>query len=97
MAMGQEEWGNGDDQLNDCNGATSIAIAMALGQGHWGRSNMSNRSKSNCNGEWAINGDGDVYVLFQGPMSCIVVDKIVQNVWAANIRDFVPANRTYMF
>jgi hypothetical protein len=54
-ATGQLGNGDGDDQLIDWNGATA-----ALGQGPWGRSN---RSKSNFNREWAINGDGDVYFL----------------------------------
>jgi hypothetical protein len=35
---------------------------------------------------------GDVYVLLQGSMSCIVVDENVQNVWTATIREVGPAN-----
>jgi hypothetical protein len=40
--------------------------------------------------------DGDVYVLFRGSMSWIVVDKNVQNVWTAMIHDVVPRNKTGM-
>jgi hypothetical protein len=39
---------------------------------------------------------GDVYIFLQGPMSWIVVDKNVQNVWTAMIHEFGPRNKTGM-
>jgi hypothetical protein len=44
--MGQQQQGNGDgdDRSIDYNRTMATAIAMAPGQGHWGRSNRSNRS-----------------------------------------------------
>jgi hypothetical protein len=39
---------------------------------------------------------GDVYVLFRGSMSWIVVDKNVQNVWMAMFYEVVPRNKTCM-
>jgi hypothetical protein len=49
--MGQQQRGNGDgdDRSIDYNGTMATAIAMAPGQGHWGRSNRSNR---NAMGQW---------------------------------------------
>jgi hypothetical protein len=44
--MGQQQQGNGDgdDRSIDYNRTMATAIAMAPEQGHWGRSNRSNRS-----------------------------------------------------
>jgi hypothetical protein len=85
--------GNGDG------GDRSIAIAMAIGKEDWGN--------GNCNGtgamgqlqqqlQWQWGVGGDVYVLFRGSMSCIVVDENVQNVWTAILREVVPVNKTCM-
>jgi hypothetical protein len=47
-------------------------------------------------GQWQWGVCGNVYVLFRGSMSCIVVDENVQNMWTAIIREVGPANRTGM-
>jgi hypothetical protein len=51
-AMGQQRWGNGDgdDRL--------IAIAMAPGQGHWGRSNWGKSNRSSRR-QWQWGNDND--------------------------------------
>jgi hypothetical protein len=64
---------------------------MALG--HWGNRSRGNRTVI-AMGQRGVG--GDVYVLFRGSMSCIVVVENVQNVWTAIIREVVPANKTCM-
>jgi hypothetical protein len=94
MARGMGQLGNGDsnDQLIDCNGAMAIAIAMALGQGHWG----TGATDQCCNGNGATIDRMIVlsHVVLQRKTSTIVVDETVQNVWTANIREVLRSNRT---
>jgi hypothetical protein len=69
---------------------------MAMGQLHWGTGAGATATViTMAMGQWG--GGGDVYVLFRGSMSWIVVDKNVQNVWTAIIREVVPAIKTGPF
>jgi hypothetical protein len=71
--------GNGDDQRRRSNDRLQWQWDPGQWQLQW-------------QWQWGGGVGGDVYVLLQGSMSCIVVDENVQNVWTATIREVGPAN-----
>jgi hypothetical protein len=79
-------------------------MAMAMGQGEWGNSNGEpaiDQSIAMALGQlqwqWRLIDQRNVYVLFRGSMSCIVVVENVQNSLMAIIREVVPAIKTGPF
>jgi hypothetical protein len=83
---------------------TTAAIDRSQLQWDWGRGTGALETGTGATGQWlqwqwrsiVFLSKRNVYVLFRGSMSSIVVVENVQNVWTAIIREVVPANKTCM-
>jgi hypothetical protein len=78
----------------NCNGNGERGLGQW--QWHWSRGNRTVIAMAMGQRSIVFLSKRNVYVLFRGSMSWIVVDKNVQNLWTAMIQEFGPRNKTCM-
>jgi hypothetical protein len=94
VETGQQGDGGDRSQLQWPWGKRTGAMAMALGHRNRGNRTVIAMAMGQ---RWIVFlSKCNVYVLFRGSMSCIVVVENVQNVWTAIISEVVPVNKTCM-